>query len=104
MMGPKDETNPLKRTKAPREGAASKPLCFRTVCVFAADSSKVEQRRESWQGARGQGFAGRVNVGHSTTASSKPGRGHSTAQRTALPALLPWITRDLHSQKQTNQA
>lgn len=67
MMGPRDETNPLKRTNPYREGPDSKPLCFRTVCVFAADLCKVEQRRESWQGARGQGFAGRVNVGHSTT-------------------------------------
>lgn len=67
MMGPKDETNPFKRTKPSRAGPDSKPLCFRTVCVFAADFSKVEQCRESWQGARGQGFAGRVNVGHSTT-------------------------------------
>lgn len=71
MMGPKDETNPLKRTKPYREGPDSKPLCFRTVCVFAVDFSKVEQRRESWQRARGQGFAGRVNVGHSTTSSGQ---------------------------------
>lgn len=54
MMEPKDGTNPLKRTKPYREGPDSKPLCFRTVCVFAADFYKLEQCCKSWKRARGQ--------------------------------------------------
>lgn len=105
MMGPKDETNPLKRTKPHREGPDSKPLCFRTVCVFAADSSKVEQRRESWQGARGQGFAGRVNVGHSTTASGQQQTGDGG---TAMPdwnhSLRSWAGSDVSYAPQNKPA
>lgn len=54
MMGPKDETNLLKRTKTYREGPDSKPLCFRAVCLFATDFYKLEQCCKSWKMARGQ--------------------------------------------------
>lgn len=104
MMGPKDETNPLKRTKPPREGPDSKPLCFRTVCVFAADFCKVEQRRQSWQGARGQGFAGRVNVGHSTTASGQQQTREGAQQRlTETIPCAPGLDQARATLPKTNQ-
>lgn len=42
--------------------------------------TSLKWSRESWQGARGQGFAGRVNVGHSTTSSGQQQSGEGAQQ------------------------